>query len=710
MKRLSWGGIAAACLVLSGAPLSAQDGEPAASAARISELETMVVTADRRPTPVKEVSQSVTVITEDEIKKSGADNVLDLLKQKGIQVYYDGAENYGNGGIVMRGGRSSMHGFDLAGDILVLVDGRRTGADSFSNIDLGNTARIEVIRGPGAVQFGAAAMGGVINIITKRGGEKSEARLEAGFGNWGERRVLGGFSGRAGSDQQFDFSAAASYYTRDDYKLGDGAHYDNSDLDCRIRYNLNLGWNFNEGHRVGLAVQGSKAEDAGKGPDGGGGRTTAYENTRQDRDNYTFDLSYEGRAEDDSKFWLTRYYQGQIDYDLSRYYTEASYRARLPFSESENKIKGAQAQFGWDLGRFEFVTGVDWISYEFDQSQTGVSPTSASATSSEFDNFGAFLLAKVHLLADRNLTLSAGLRYDDFDVSVDTLRGIPVTSTRKTDSKVDNWAPSLGLAYTPVDWLKLRGNYSQAFRMPTPRQMGGLFTMGMSIFVGNPDLQPEASDNWDFGVDVNYEALSLSASYFHSKYDNMIGDQRADIPEYDPVRPVRYYINVNKATVSGLELGGSFDFGERFGWDCRLEPYVYLTHLIEFEDDKGWKLANRARNTLSYGVKFDREDIGLMVNLDGAYYGAQFDTDADNSGSSATNPNYGKVIGDHRIKDIGRTTVWDFSLAKRIYQADDYGDLSVKVVLKNIFDKKYSTNEKQWMPGSSAYVGLAWKY
>ena len=173
----------------------------------VNELDTIVVTADRMPEPLRQVSRNVTVFTEADIKTSGAEGIIDLLKKIGIQTYNDGAAGYGNEGIVMRGSKSSMHGFDLAGDILVLVDGHRTGADSFSNIELDNTARVEVIRGPGAVQYGAAAMGGVVNIITKRGREKTEGMVEAGIGSQGENRYKTAASGKGG---KLDFSAAGS--------------------------------------------------------------------------------------------------------------------------------------------------------------------------------------------------------------------------------------------------------------------------------------------------------------------------------------------------------------------------------------------------------------------------------------------------------------------------------------------------------------------
>jgi len=149
------------------------------------ELDTVVVTAKRIEERLRDVSQNITVFTQKDIEQSGAVSVTDLLKKAGIQVYSDGGAGYGNEGVVIRGGRSSMHGFDIAGDILVLVDGHRTGSDFLGNIGLENTERIEVIRGPGAVQYGAAAMGGVINIITRQGREKPEGFVEAGAGSWG---------------------------------------------------------------------------------------------------------------------------------------------------------------------------------------------------------------------------------------------------------------------------------------------------------------------------------------------------------------------------------------------------------------------------------------------------------------------------------------------------------------------------------------------
>lgn len=654
-------------------------------AEQIHMLDTVVVTAGRIPEEAYGVSQNVDVITEEDIKKSGAENLTDLVKKLGIQIYYDGSENYGNEGIVMRGGKSSMHGFDLAGDILVLIDGRRAGSDSLSNLDIDNAERIEILRGPGAVQYGAAAMGGVVNILTKKGERRTEAQVEAGMGSWNRKRYKASASGRR---DKIDISASVSRFSSDEYDDGHGDEYGNTDLDFRTNYSLNTGWNFDENHRLGLLVQGSKTDDAGKGSDSGGRGTDAWENTRQNRDNDAFDLVYKGSTADGGLAWSTRYYRGKASYDLSRFYTHSSKEYRKTWSENENEFQGAQGQLSWDHDRWHLLVGSDFIEYDFDQEQK-TTKTGSNYASSSYENIGAFILAKIYLLEDSNLTLSAGLRYDDFKVSIDSTRGDPVTTSRHTESSIDSWVPSIGVAYRPVDCLKFRANYAEAFKMPTPRQLGGIFSM-MSVFVGNPDLDPEESENWDVGFDIKHRGFDFSATYFDSSYTNMITDHVVDGSEFG-LETVRKYFNEDKAYIRGLEFGTGFDLGKYLNWSFDLMPYVYWSRLLEYEDGNGLKLENRAKDSLSFGLEFSHKDSGLTSSFDVTYYGKQ-------------------IIDKNTGETLESSAIVDFNLIKRIYDLDKYGDMYVKVRIKNLFDKYYETTEDSPMPGRSFYVGLSYEF
>lgn len=658
------------------------------------ELDTMVVTANRTQESLRNVSQNITIFTAKDIQRSGAVSVTDLLKKVGIQVYYDGAASYGNEGVVIRGGRSSMHGFDIAGDILVLVDGHRTGSDFLGNIGLENAERIEVIRGPGAVQYGAAAMGGVINVITKRGGKTPKGFVEAGVGSWNEQRYKAGVSGKKGP---LDLALSAAYYSRDDYELGNGEKYENSDVEDRIRYNLNAGWNLNDNNRLGLIVQGSDTNNAGKGEDAA--RSYNYY-TRQNRDNHTIDLSYEGSNDSRSTTWLARYFLGEVNYDLERF-TKTSV-TQLPLSENNNEFQGSQLQASHDFGFFSLVAGVDWMSYEFDQRQDGEAAklSTQNTAQSDYDNIGGFLLGKMHLLEKKNLTLSAGIRYDTFDVSVNAWK-------RKDDVRIstdvdkNSLTPSLGIAYSPMDNLKLRANYAKAFKMPLPRQLTGYTIMMSTPFVGNPDIEPEKSDNFDLGFDLDWNSLFFSATWFYSDYQDMIGYETHSADAHYDGKHYWYY-NVDSAEIQGIETGVRFDMGRYLGYNFQLEPYLYWTHLLVFEDDNGWNLPDRARDSLSTGLMFASEESGLTASLDVTYYGTQYAVDSV-SGSS-------EKVSQEELEDVGDAWVVDLSCSQRLFGFEKQGDVRLKASIHNLFDEYYSTNEDSWMPGRSFYLGLEYRY
>jgi vitamin B12 transporter len=101
----------------------------------------------------------------------------------------------------IRGFRTDSHGNDLQGKVLVLLDGRRSGTGNVAKILTQNLERIEIIRGPGAVQYGSAGMGGVVNIITRKGTDNG-MQVSVGAGSYD--RVQGAFGGTINRDG-FDF-------------------------------------------------------------------------------------------------------------------------------------------------------------------------------------------------------------------------------------------------------------------------------------------------------------------------------------------------------------------------------------------------------------------------------------------------------------------------------------------------------------------------
>ncbi|MDR3175584.1 MAG: TonB-dependent receptor [Desulfovibrio sp.] len=688
--------LAIAAAIFQSHPAFAQE-EPATPRTRV--LDTVVVTADRAKEPLREASQNITVIGAEEIANSAADSVVDLLKRHGIQTYWVGSSSYGNQGVVMRGGRSSMHGFDLAGDVLLLVDGRRAGTDFFSAFGLNNIERIEIVRGPGSVQYGAAAIGGVINVITKRGKEKPEISLEAGYGSFDERRLKAFASARAG---QFDIAAWGSHFAAGNPDDGKHRTLGNSGLDNRDHYGFNAGWNFTDKDRVGVSFSGMTGHKQELGPTS----SNSYANQYQNRDYWLLDVVYEGATRGDSLSWLVRYYFGETGYELNRESRRRTgvlaygYGQRAQYSNNTNKIQGGQAQLTFaGVDRFKLIGGVDVLHYDLNQNQPAGIHTEArygSHSTSDYLNIGTFLTGKLYLLEKKNLVLSAGARYDYFKVNIDSDigYGTPTARTSSTSSRVNSFIPSFGISYSPWDFIKLRSNYGSAFKMPTPRELGAVFSMGTSsIFVGNPDLSPEKSRTWDIGFDLEYEALNLSFTYFDTRYKDKIDALPAgSVPGRPNDRP---YFNLDRAFIEGMEASLRYDIGRQFDWPVRLEPYISLTHLNSFRDQDHTPLTDIAQDSIAWGVNFDYPGIGLSSSLDFVYFDKRIDSIANNGDKTYT---------------PGRITVIDFTLTQRLWEFEHGGELKLKLAVKNLSDEYYTTDAFDYMPGRSFYAALLYNF
>ncbi|MDR3152975.1 MAG: TonB-dependent receptor [Deltaproteobacteria bacterium] len=689
----------AAAFILSVTPVAlAQEQEGTGSF-----LDTLVVTAARTPERLRDVPQYMEVVTEEQIRDSGASDVTDVLEEHGIQVHFQNARNYGNDVIVMRGLETSTHGFDVLSGVQVLLNGRRIGIDSLSIMGTHAVQRIEIIHGPGSVMYGSAGMGGVVNIITKRGSETPEARAEIGIGEFGEGKASIYGSTKTG---RLDIAAAFSYSKAGDYSAGDGARIEKSGNHGRNNYYLNTGWNFDDRNRLGLILQGSAISE-GQSPmeeytvTGSGYasipvpyRGRPYYNF-QDKALHSGDLIYEGSAESGDLDWLVRYYYGEGTYSLYRrsYLADGS----VPLDNSGNSksaFQGAQAQVGWDYGPLHLTAGVDWTQNEMTQEQGNNSYVVAtqdrsSYASSTLENIGAFLLAKLSLLERRNLVFTAGVRYDKLTIDIDR------KSAREPDWQHDTRVftkviPSFGVAWSPTEYLKLRANVGEAFRAPSPRQLVGNFYMGSRYYWGDPNLKPEESLTWDFGFDVNYRHLIFSATYFSSDYKNYIGTVSPA-----PPRTGTQYVNIEDVRLAGFEASARWNVGRELGYEFDLTPWFGLTRMLKLEQGNGDKLPDVANLVFSAGVDFRSEAIGLKARLKAVYYGK---------------PDITTFSTQRAPAETGGATVFDFSATKRLISFGDQGELSLTATVNNLFNKLYSDTGQVAMPGRAIYMGLVYDY
>ncbi|MEO8974611.1 MAG: TonB-dependent receptor [Casimicrobiaceae bacterium] len=183
--------VALAC-ACSAAAQTAPTGSAASDAASLPPL---FVTATRVAQPFSTLLADVTLISADDIARSGADSLVELLQhQPGIEI----AQNGGRGstsGIFVRGSNTNQ--------TLVLVDGIRvssssTGATSLEALPLGQVDHIEILRGPASSLYGSDAIGGVVQIFTRRGEDGMHANANVGFGRYDTWEGGAGVSGGSG--------------------------------------------------------------------------------------------------------------------------------------------------------------------------------------------------------------------------------------------------------------------------------------------------------------------------------------------------------------------------------------------------------------------------------------------------------------------------------------------------------------------------------
>jgi vitamin B12 transporter len=672
-----------------------------------SVLDMLVVTASRTEELFRDVSQSMEVVTPEEIRNSAGADLTDILTSHGIQVTYQNSRNYGNSTVTMRGFQSSQHGSELFSNILTLVDGRRAGMDSGSLFGLNNIERIEIIRGPGSVQYGSAGMGGVINVITKTGKEIPEARGEVGIGSFNEYRTSLFGSGKVG---QFDIAAAIRFMKADAYDDGEGEKYEDSSVGGVFGYFLKAGWNFTDFHRLGVTASGSRVYKGASGHGTFASTATVVDEFKgkdytesQDKELDMIDLIYEGGTESEDFSWLARYFFGKSSYVASRYVPSmAEIGFPTKYSTSINKFdhNGAQAQASWDHDMVHLTLGVDWLKYKFSQNQPVVAYTAGAGTArgvsseSTTSDIGAFLLGRLNLLENRNLVFSAGLRYDSFKVRADSVVNNVIQPT--VEHSHNSLLPSFGIAYSPIEQLKLRASYGKAYRVPTPREYVGNFYMATILYIGDLNLQPEESSTIDFGFDFQWEDLFASASYFITDFTNYIGTTNAAGDPDCPIARCTRYINTPDVTFKGIEGNLRWNMGRHFGWNFDLTPYVAVTHLFTFDTDDGKKMAGISNTTFSGGLDFNSEEHGLVFSIKATSYKPP----SIDSFSSQEPPDF-----------TGAATVWDFSLTKDLFSIKSNAVVKLKVAVDNITNKLYSvTGDEVVMPGRSFYVGLIFDY
>ncbi|WP_018877774.1 MULTISPECIES: TonB-dependent siderophore receptor [unclassified Thioalkalivibrio] len=543
MKRRVVGQLTLASLLASPALAHAQDAAHT--------LGTVSVTATGYETLIDETPASVTVIESSEIRNREARTLGDLLRgQPGIATAVDGS--VGSDPII-RGLKRDQ--------VLVLVDGVRINAmqppargslASYVNVDL--IERIEIVRGPGSVLYGAGAMGGVINIIT-RGGDFTEEPETRGFSRLGVTSVDDGIRGAVGvtvSNDRNVLDLSTAYLNTDDYKNGDGDRLRDSGTEQNA-YHLRYRGKLAPGHEVQFRAQRDERKDvwylASRTFTPNDGQRPAGVNThytpRQTRD--LVELSYEGEL---GGAWAPRVEASMYRQELSRGNYDWSERLQQDYRTSDTDFTTDGLRVQTELvptdDQILLVGAEAWRLQASPVSFVGAPPDYEPVIRMPLVENGKIESAGVFIQHETYLdwaTVNLGARYDEVRGSADAAMGV----SEPLDKTDRNFSWSAGLTWHLDEAFNPYFSLSEGYRSASllERYLTYPYSDGFT-WQSNPQLDPERNRTFEVGARGNIGATSYTVSAYESRIRDYIGGQ-VTAPGF------KQTINLDEARIHGVE-------------------------------------------------------------------------------------------------------------------------------------------------------------
>jgi vitamin B12 transporter len=513
-------------------------------------LDDIIVTATRTDTAQKELASAATVYTREDIDRLQVRSLPELLKgSAGVDIVQQGG--YGQPSSVFMRGTNSSH-------VLVLIDGVKAGSvtagiTAFEFLPIEQIERVEIIRGPQSSLYGSEAIGGVIQIFTRKGKQtdKPSLAMEAGGGSYDTHREAGNVSGRW---QNSWYNLGVSNIESNGFKpqvvapngLANQGAYNNTAVNARLGHRFE--------NNAELEAFFMRAD--------GLNQFVGY--NAQDANHKLFVNQVVGTSlsKDLSENWRSSLNLGQTRDEGSNFLANNQFKSTLNSTRWNvswlNQIKIASDH--------KLTLGTDYRVDEVDGS------TQYNKTS----RYDVGVFGELHSKIFDQHFLNASLRWDQNQAFGDYVTG------------------NLGWRFNWLHGLSAFASFGNAFKAPTfndlyyplPKLWGG----------GNPSLKPEQSTSVETGIAGHHDWGHWELRAYHTNIDNLIAFGTTGMD------------NINKAQIDGIEaeIGGEF-----LGWNHKLTGNL----LSPRDRINNTRLLRRSDKTLSYDIskRLGAFDLGATV-------------------------------------------------------------------------------------------------
>ncbi|QFR49987.1 TonB-dependent receptor [Sulfurimonas lithotrophica] len=568
-------------------------------------LETIEVTTGTRTAKIlSEAPIKTEVVSQEDIEKTHARDISDAIKNiPGLII----KETHGK-----QGQSVWMQGFD-SDRILVLIDGEPMTSSLGSTVDLSqlstsDIASIEIIKGAASALYGSQAMGGVINIKTKKPKEGLTNKIKIEAGTYADKSPNDRPVGLIGAStsyktKEYLASAYVDYLHESGVVLNDASTYD---LPKRNRINFNSEYRTLGKHQFYIKPRYYYEDTYKPFTSFAPGIGDVNELREEDVNKFRLSMGSESELQNLDKLktsiFAERYESNSYQDKILTSYVESSRYATIDLVQAET-------QYDTILNDTHILTMGMQARYNALEQTTTKGQAGGSVSSDEMNGDASAYAVEGYIQDDwfiyDNLEFLPGLRY-------------------QYDSDFGSYlSPKLSLFYTPYNneenRLNIRISYGNGYRVPTIKERYYIFDQSQAgvMLVGNPELEPETSTSYQISTEwIEKNLYSLAINLYYNDIKDLIdlkkNISRSQLEGLD----IYEYTNVNKAYTSGFEL----EFGFKFLNDFSLNGgYTYL-----YSKDKNTKkhLTSRPENQLKATLAYDTAKLNIQASLtyEGKHY------------------------------------------------------------------------------------------
>jgi len=513
------------------------------------QLSDVVISAGLYEQALEKLTTPANLITHREIVDNMNSNMIDMVATTpGFTQVWE----Y-HSPIILRGLNSNR--------LIIMKDGNRRigtfpGGYFGQDMNIYDTKKVEIIKGPASVIYGSGAISGIINVISNEpfGDNKNSIQLHSGYGSNNNEFLE--MIKLCHKKEKYGISINGKYRKTDNMMYGSGEIAENSNVEDRD-IAVNTGYKFSDKHKIILNAN-YHYGDWGK-PRGFNGPTKRFTEIRNEEENLHTDIAY---TYSPKKFVesvnLNLYYDnGWRDYYQYKYSTVSGKLSTLDLVHYKDDYGGGRFFTILNVAKNnKITTGVDGYIFRLDNPTdvfdyyNNTQGQIEGYTNAGQQNIGMFINDEWDI--SKKLRFVSGIRYDIAQV----VEGQNIENTERTENR-NALSGNAGMVYSLNDNTHFSFNAGRAFRMPTTEELFTKIISCKGIKVGNPDLLPEYSWNFDVGFRgfaIN-EKLKYDFSLFYNLLEGFINEAPvANNPDVDFT-----YKNTD-AKLMGGEMSASYRF------------------------------------------------------------------------------------------------------------------------------------------------------